>query len=154
MIHARNELLQQSSTEFENSIYPNSLFRAKIQLEADIMYKEGVCYLCKRIFLKKSLFIGIKPSCEECLKKIPKHMRINDFTISKYKEIFNVCERCGWNESTCDIHHIIPLSTLGGNNKNNFICLCPNCHRLVHTFKYKIDWNTKKFIHVNSDVLL
>ena len=41
------------------------------------------------------------------------------------------CVRCQWNESTCDIHHIVP----GNNAHKHLIYLCPNCHRLAHRGK-------------------
>src|SRR3954469_1326719 len=40
------------------------------------------------------------------------------------------CARCGWNESYCDRHRIIPASQGGKYNRDNVIPLCPNCHRL------------------------
>lgn len=42
------------------------------------------------------------------------------------------CERCGWAEAICDVHHRIPKSEGGLNTIENGIVLCPNCHRLVH----------------------
>jgi len=42
------------------------------------------------------------------------------------------CQRCGWNEARCDVHHRIPKSEGGLNIMSNAIVLCPNCHRLVH----------------------
>ena len=45
------------------------------------------------------------------------------------------CSNCGWNESSCDIHHIIPRSKGGNNTDENLTILCPNCHRLAHTNK-------------------
>jgi 5-methylcytosine-specific restriction endonuclease McrA len=48
----------------------------------------------------------------------------------EYKK--NCCEVCGWNEAPCDIHHIIPLSEGGSDVFENYICLCPNHHRIRH----------------------
>lgn len=45
------------------------------------------------------------------------------------------CMRCGWNEATCDTHHITPKSEGGLYTIENGIILCPNCHRLVHDGK-------------------
>lgn len=42
------------------------------------------------------------------------------------------CSNCGWNESTCDIHHIEGRKIPDCHNHNNLSLLCPNCHRLVH----------------------
>jgi hypothetical protein len=43
------------------------------------------------------------------------------------------CSNCGWKESTCDIHHIKGKKIKNANDHDNLCCLCPNCHRLVHT---------------------
>jgi hypothetical protein len=45
------------------------------------------------------------------------------------------CSACGWNESVCDLHHIIPKSKGGTNDHTNLTVLCPNCHRLAHDNK-------------------
>lgn len=39
---------------------------------------------------------------------------------------------CGWNEASCDIHHIIEKSNNGSNLNSNLIVVCPNCHRKIH----------------------
>lgn len=43
------------------------------------------------------------------------------------------CVICGWGESTCDIHHIVPKKNGGSNANDNLIIVCPNCHRIIHT---------------------
>lgn len=45
------------------------------------------------------------------------------------------CNLCGitFNE-LLDIHHILPLSNGGNNANSNIICLCPNCHRIIHKY--------------------
>lgn len=43
----------------------------------------------------------------------------------------DACMRCGWNEASCDTHHIIPKSRGGQYIIENGIVLCPNCHRLA-----------------------
>jgi len=47
------------------------------------------------------------------------------------------CSNCGWNESSCDLHHILPRSKGGSDLNENLTVLCPNCHRLAHTKKLK-----------------
>ena len=42
------------------------------------------------------------------------------------------CEICGWNETTCDLHHIIEVSQGGTNKLSNLINVCPNHHRMIH----------------------
>lgn len=58
------------------------------------------------------------------------------------------CEVCGWQKTTCDRHHIIPLSDGGKDKIKNVIVLCPNCHRLAHelykTYKTTLGKSKKK----------
>lgn len=42
------------------------------------------------------------------------------------------CSNCGWNITSCDIHHIIPRSKNGSDAHSNLSNLCPNCHRCAH----------------------
>lgn len=42
------------------------------------------------------------------------------------------CQRCGWNEARCDVHHKIPRSKGGENILSNALVICPNCHRVEH----------------------
>lgn len=44
------------------------------------------------------------------------------------------CSRCGWNESYCDRHRLIPEL---GYVKGNVVPLCPNCHRVEHRGKFQ-----------------
>jgi hypothetical protein len=44
----------------------------------------------------------------------------------KAKLRMDACERCGWNETWCALHRIIP----GGPYTQGEITLCPNCHRV------------------------
>lgn len=44
----------------------------------------------------------------------------------------NKCERCGWNEARCDVHHREPKAAGGPHTLENAIVLCPNCHRIEH----------------------
>jgi len=44
----------------------------------------------------------------------------------------NRCERCGWDEASCDAHHIVERSAGGLNTVSNSRVLCPNCHRIEH----------------------
>lgn len=54
------------------------------------------------------------------------------------KERGNLCQTCKWDKANCDVHHILPRSRGGTNDKSNLIILCPNCHRLMHQNKLKI----------------
>jgi len=42
------------------------------------------------------------------------------------------CLNCGWDKSSRDIHHILPVTKGGKDEISNLITLCPNCHRLAH----------------------
>lgn len=45
------------------------------------------------------------------------------------------CFNCGWNQGSCDVHHILPVSKGGSNDNENLTYICPNCHRLAHEGK-------------------
>lgn len=47
------------------------------------------------------------------------------------------CCVCGWNESSCDIHHINGKKVENANGHWNLTLLCPNHHRLFHNKKLK-----------------
>jgi len=54
-------------------------------------------------------------------------------TVSKILKRANAkCAICGWNDASCDIHHILPKSKKGNDGMDNLICVCPNCHRKIH----------------------
>jgi 5-methylcytosine-specific restriction endonuclease McrA len=42
------------------------------------------------------------------------------------------CQRCGWNESYCDLHRIVEGKDGGKYTMDNVLILCPNCHRIEH----------------------
>ena len=44
------------------------------------------------------------------------------------------CSRCGWNESYCDRHRLVPAL---GYVVGNVVSLCPNCHRIEHRGRFK-----------------
>ena len=45
------------------------------------------------------------------------------------------CSNCGWDKTTCDVHHIVPRKDGGTNENTNLTILCPNCHRMAHEHK-------------------
>lgn len=45
------------------------------------------------------------------------------------------CCICGWNESSCDIHHIEGKKIKDPNNHSNLTYICPNHHRMIHNKK-------------------
>ena len=40
------------------------------------------------------------------------------------------CNRCGKSENL-EIHHIIPVAQWGGNDVNNLMLLCKDCHKII-----------------------
>lgn len=59
------------------------------------------------------------------------YVNTKSWSIAMRKMFGDKCMRCGWQESTCDVHHIIPQEENGPNTLENGIILCPNCHRLA-----------------------
>lgn len=54
-----------------------------------------------------------------------------NWSLSVKKVFSDKCMLCGWNEASCDTHHIIPFSEEGKNTLQNAIVLCPNHHKLA-----------------------
>lgn len=48
------------------------------------------------------------------------------------------CEHCGkpLEYTQMQIHHVVPVSMNGTNNPHNLMCLCHDCHRLIHGNPY------------------
>ena len=82
--------------------------------------------------------------CDECKKEriIQNIEKINNlFELSSrtrhkiIKKGLIKCSLCGWDKTTCDIHHINGRKIEDAHNHKNLIYLCPNCHRLAHDKK-------------------
>lgn len=113
---------------------------------------EYVCEKCgEKFFTEHKIKNGVHIHCNKCKRKIIRIQDINSLTsikdlskrtVSKILNRANKgCSICGWNESTCDIHHIIERKNGGTNDNNNLIIVCPNCHRVIHTTnKYSKDF--------------
>lgn len=108
------------------------------------------CEICGNSFTKEHPFKkGRHIHCEKCIQNRPHFLKdpdsildVSKRTISKILKRSNQkCSICGWNESTCDIHHIIPKKYKGDDSTDNLIIVCPNCHRVIHTTnKYSIEF--------------
>jgi 5-methylcytosine-specific restriction endonuclease McrA len=49
------------------------------------------------------------------------------------REVGHKCESCGKSGTRmAGIHHLLPRSLGGTNERTNLIVLCPTCHRLAH----------------------
>ena len=51
-----------------------------------------------------------------------------------YERAGGKCEHCGRKLDYHDMQlpHVVPASMNGTNNPNNLMCLCPECHHLIH----------------------
>ncbi len=56
----------------------------------------------------------------------------NAWTEAVKRHCGDICQRCGWHEAPCDVHHLVKKSLGGKNVISNGIVLCPNCHRIEH----------------------
>ena len=48
------------------------------------------------------------------------------------------CERCGkpLEYTEMQLHHVVPATMNGTNNPHNLMCLCHDCHKLIHGNPY------------------
>ena len=117
----------------------------------EIIYYDYICENCGKSFKSQKIRNGRHIYCNDCKRKVIHYKNINSLTSIKdlsKRTITKIllrankgCSICGWNESTCDIHHIIPKSKGGNNEHNNLIIVCPNCHRIIHTLnKYSTEF--------------
>lgn len=128
------------------------------------------CIICGKqievsIHINKS-----KCKCDSCKKHNRPHFKeLNSILDCSKRTAVKIIKRsglgcaiCGWNESTCDIHHIICKKDGGSNDNDNLIIVCPNCHRIIHTTsKYNREFlkqrsiketfaNWKDFYHISN----
>ncbi len=69
-------------------------------------------------------------------------------------------KKLGWREGmqqheefmylVADAHHITPLSQGGKDKASNIICVCPNCHRRLHTGEYLLGYDEEDLVYRNS----
>ena len=115
------------------------------------LHAKSMCYKCYKRQYKPRTII-----CKSCKRTRPHHSfglcagcntRLNHYdkvkaynvkkyygiTLEKFMEFTKICLSCGF-KKIVDLHH------LDGNSKNsdssNLIGLCPNCHKMMHTYKY------------------
>lgn len=71
-------------------------------------------------------------------KRLNSILDLSPRTVVKIFDRMNMgCSRCGWNEASCDLHHINGRKIPNADNHDNLCLLCPNCHRLCHSGKIK-----------------
>ena len=98
--------------------------------------------------------------CENCKKHNRQHSKnklqiltlsdISKRTMTKILKRMNAkCSICGWNEASCDLHHIVPRKDGGEDNFDNLIVVCPNCHRICHTTnRYNFEFLKQRNIEI------
>jgi hypothetical protein len=66
-------------------------------------------------------------------KYVESILQLSKRTVTKILKRLNIgCSQCGWNKSTCDIHHIKGRKIENPHSHYNLTYVCPNCHRLFH----------------------
>ena len=63
------------------------------------------------------------------------------------------CDLCGsknFESSSFDSHHMIPLNLGGIDNIYNTVCLCPNCHRLIHSKRVTFSQQAQLFRKIQN----
>lgn len=63
------------------------------------------------------------------------HKSKDSWSIAVRRFFNNKCMICGWEETSCEAHHIIPKAKKGKNILQNAVILCPNHHTLAHSGK-------------------
>lgn len=117
--------------------YNNKVRGQKLKNET----KQAKCIICGKIIEIPAYCNTKKCKCDNCKShKRPHHKEAKTILDYSKRTVANIlkrahvgCSICGWNESSCDIHHIIPRSNGGKDEMSNLIIVCPNCHRICHT---------------------
>lgn len=88
--------------------------------------------------------IEIEKICKNRNQKIKKerNLIVSNFRNEIVKNRGNIinyyngqCGICKFNlKPLLEIHHILPLQQGGDNSLENIVCLCPNCHTIIHKF--------------------
>ena len=95
-----------------------------------------ICSHCGKDF--RSFSKNSKYCSDSCKQKNyrarQKALSLNSTSIKYFYKVFeNIpCELCKWDKTTRDLHHIIEVVNGGTNELNNLLCVCPNCHRMIH----------------------
>ena len=103
--------------------------------------KNCKCVICNNSF--KSVNTKARYCSNNCkLKAYRLRMKSNNSVNRSFKEymINQPCEICKWNETSCDVHHILPVCEGGKDEIQNLVTLCPNCHRKVHRNLFSKDY--------------
>lgn len=118
-------------------------------------HAKGLCYPC----YKKLKWSPKIASCKRCKRKMALHAKglcagcynnlfhldknkaynarkSNNIDLQTYKKITKECVICGFNKIV-DIHHID--SNKENPSPKNLIGLCPNHHRMIHNYNFRLE---------------
>ena len=120
----------------------------KISLKSFKMNSKKRCLCCKNIFTYQR---NNQKFCNrKCSEKYNEHLRSSrkngrrkeiakklHLTVEEYNLLRKKCVICEWGYNI-NIHHVIPIRLGGINSIDNFLPLCFNCHKLIHS-GYSLD---------------
>lgn len=124
-----------------------------VRFKRNITSKQYYCKSCRRDIQKLTCdrcnceYEGVPKMdrhhfCNKCLKNEASDLQgISSRTLTRIWALAKLpCSICGWDECSCDIHHIIELSKGGLDSLDNLISLCPNCHRKAHNGLFELEY--------------
>lgn len=114
---------------------------------------KGLCFNCYRKYAWKPK----KIICKRCKRELPMHAKgvcsgcynfifhsdknkaynykkYHNIEPALYKKITKSCVICGF-DKTVDLHHLD--NNKKNNSESNLIGICPNHHKMLHTFEFK-----------------
>lgn len=128
------ELLKRHSTEMDRN---DPTYREKISLGLKKHFKEHP----EKIMRGEEASKRTAKATKGKYNKDPKSLfELSKRTITKiFKRLNAGCsfKNCGWNECTCEIHHINGKKVENPHGHWNLTYICPNHHRMIHAGKIK-----------------
>lgn len=113
----------------ENKISQRFTGKKLCDMHGTRLRRNGSVELRKRERDIKNLIEAIINSESPLDYEIPNHNSFSEICRLYYGDY---CHECGWNEGSCEAHHIKKRSEGGKSTIRNGIVLCPNCHSLKH----------------------
>lgn len=120
-----------------------------------------ICENCgEEFFSRRKVKEGRNCFCKKCKKnigrkyidKVESILELPKTTMIKILKKANCkCAICGWNESTCDVHHIVPKKDGGSDENGNLIVVCPNHHRILHTKKELYSYDFLRSLSIEKE---
>lgn len=135
------------------NLNPNGrpLVDCKVCGERRIHACKGMCYSCYKKQYTAPLIV-----CKSCGRERPHkafglcqscHIKLHHYdrvlasnakkgfglSLDEYQRLTERCELCGF-DKIVELHHKDGDSK--NNDRSNFLALCPNCHKMLHSHKY------------------